>query len=107
MNDTQNIQRLPLILMQALHPLPVKNTSTSPAHANTHLNLHIKHLLRVHLQPKRGPDMVRQALLVLLLDLGPFCTKRRVLREGKEFLKLVEVFEPHFLLDFECLGDER
>ena len=50
--------------------------------------------------------MMRQSLLVALLDRRPFFTERFILDKRQQILQLLEVLEPHALIDFEGLGNE-
>ena len=70
------------------------------------LDLHIEHRPRVDLQPKGGLDVVRQPLLVALLDRSPLLLERRVLGELEEALELRELLEEVGLRDAQGLVDE-
>ena len=73
---------------------------------NTHLDLHIKHRLRIHLQPKVHLHVLRQSLLIRLLDVVPLLLELLVVDELEQAFELVQIAEPLFLGDLERLGDE-
>lgn len=85
------------------HPFSTDSTATQKT---TNLDLHIKHRVRVHRQSQCRLHMMRQSLLVALLDRRPFFTERFILYKRQQILQLLEVLEPHALVDFEGLGNE-
>ena len=70
------------------------------------LNLHIKHRIRPHSQPKRCLNMMRQPLFIPLLNRKPLLAELSVLGVIEQTLELEEVFEPDVFLQLESLGDE-
>ena len=88
MDDTKDVHRLALVLVQPL-------------------DLDVEHRLGVDLVAERRLDVVREALLVALLDRGPLLAEGGVLREREELLQHEEVLEPDLLRNAERLGDER
>lgn len=74
--------------------------------SETHLDLHIEHGVRPHSQPKRRLHIVRQPLLIPLLDRSPLLAEPCFLCEVEQTLELVEVLEPDSLVELERLRDQ-
>ena len=72
----------------------------------THLDLDVEHRPRVDLEPKRRLDVVRQTLLVALLDRRPLLLEARVVDVLEQALELRQVLEESGLRDLQCLVDE-
>ena len=71
-----------------------------------HLDLNIEHRIRAHGQPEGSLDIMRQSLLVSLLDRSPLLSEIRVLSEREKALELSEILEPDSLFNFQGLGDQ-
>lgn len=87
MNDTKDVHCLPLVLVQPL-------------------DLYVEHRLRVDLEAERGLDIVREALLVALLDGDPLLLEARVIDILEQTLELAQVLEELALRDAQRLVDE-
>ena len=90
--------------MKTLHNEIKPKSQRVPTRKNipiTYLNLHVKHRIRINLQPKRSEDMVRKAFLIALLDLRPLTTERLVFDILEKTLELREVFEPDALIELQ------
>ena len=82
------------------------NKLNSPIRTHTYLNLHIKHSIRVYLDAKHDLHMMREPLLVALLDFCPFSLESFVVDIREKPLEERQVFEPDTFVDLESLCDE-
>ena len=71
------------------------------------LNLHIEHRLGIHPNPQRRLHMMRQSLLIALLNRRPLLLEHRIVDELEQAFEFVEIAEPDFFRRFERFGDER
>jgi len=70
------------------------------------LNLHIKHRLRINLDPKRSLNMMRKPLLIALLHSCPLLLERGVINGFEKAFEFVKILQPDIFGDFEGFGDE-
>jgi hypothetical protein len=79
----------------------VRNIDVLKETPTTHLDLYIKHCVRINLQSKSSLHMASEAFLVALLDLRPLGTERLVLDKLEKTLELGEVLEPRALTELQ------